>query len=431
MLFRFLPLTVKTFQGKTCSNLSSRNFKILLRSGAVSNGSYEIPARQYYKRPHSEVPPASFSFLTVDLRSDTVTKPGAAMRRAMAEAEVGDDVFGEDPTVNELQRQMAELLGTEDTLFVPSGTMGNLISVMCHCSERGAELLVGDESHIHLYEQGGTSQLAGVHPRTLMTLPDGTFDLNELEYKICHNYPDPHYPRTCLICLESTHNMKGGCVLPLSFFKEIRTIADKYKLAVHLDGARLLNAAVSLNIQPSEIVQYCDSVMMCFSKAVGAPVGSIIGGSKDFIQKAVRMRKALGGGMRQVGVLAAAALEAMSDAMERLKADHLNARRFAEGILTFPSPLLSVDLTTVQTNIVKFKVEDTRISPEEFCKSLQTVTEADTSSRSERVAVLMSPYPSGRVRAVWHHQVSAHDTDLTVQKVKYVTEKYKTQLLTS
>lgn len=425
MLFRFVPLTVRTLQGRICINLSKRNPKILLNGGGTGDGSCETPSRQYYKVTHSVVPSTLSSFLTVDLRSDTVTKPGAAMRQAMAEAEVGDDVFGEDPTVNELQRQMAVLLGTEDTLFVPSGTMGNLISVMCHCNERGAELLLGDESHIHLYEQGGASQLAGVHPRTLKTLPDGTFDLSELESKICHGYPDAHYAHTRLICLESTHNMKGGRVVPLSFFREVRSIADRYRLAVHLDGARLLNAAVSLNIQPSEIVQYCDSVMMCFSKAVGAPVGSVIGGRKDFIQKALRVRKVLGGGMRQAGVLAAAALVAMSDAMERLKVDHLNARRFAEGILTFASPYLSIDLAAVQTNIVKFKVEDSHISPETFCKSLQTIAEVQTSSRSERVAVLMLPYPDGRVRAVWHHQVSAEDTELAIQKVKSVLENYK------
>ncbi|KAF5906393.1 putative low-specificity L-threonine aldolase 2, partial [Clarias magur] len=266
---------------------------------------------------------------TVDLRSDTLTKPGKAMRSAMAQARVGDDVLGEDPTVNELQKVAADMFGMESALFVLTGTMSNLIAVMVHCRERGDEMILGDLSHLHIYEQGGSAQLAGVHSATLTTLADGTFDLEQLESKIRHDYPDAHYPRSRLVCVENTHNIMGGRVLPVSFLQQLRSIADKNGLAVHMDGARLMNAAVALGVHPSVMIKHCHSVSVCLSKGLGAPAGTILAGSKEFIQRAVRVRKALGGGMRQAGILAAAGKIALLDMMARLEEDHRNAKTFA------------------------------------------------------------------------------------------------------
>ncbi|XP_067860113.1 threonine aldolase 1 isoform X2 [Heptranchias perlo] len=342
-------------------------------------------------------PPLRDSVCTVDLRSDTVTRPGPEMRAAMASAEVGDDVYGEDPTVN----------------------------VMCHCRERGAELIVGDQAHIHLYEQGGSAQIAGIHSRTVRNLPDGTFDLNEVESKIRQGFPDPHYPRTHLICLEDTQNVQGGRVLPLSFLQEVRDLADTYKLPVHMDGARLMNAAVALGVEPAEIVRHCDSVCMCLSKGLGAPVGSLIGGRKEFIEQALRVRKVLGGGMRQAGVLAAAGLLSISDMVERLKDDHRNTRKFAQGIQKYASPVCDTNIDAVETNILMFTVNDARISPEEFCDQMAEVTEEEVMAVGRGVRVLLLPMYGDTVRAVWHLDVSEKDTDLALQKLQFVIQKVR------
>ncbi|XP_055085774.1 threonine aldolase 1 [Periophthalmus magnuspinnatus] len=213
--------------------------------------------RGYYK---STQPGRSAGARVVDLRSDTVTRPGAEMRKVMNEAEVGDDVMGQDPSVNDLQTSAAHMFGMEAALFVPSGTMSNLIAVMVHCRERGDEMIVGDLSHLHIYEQGGSAQLAGVHSTSVTTLPDGTFDLDQLESKIRHGFPDPHYPRSRLICVENTHNIQGGRVLPLSFLQEVRSLADKYDLKVHMDGARVMNAAVALGVSIKTILQHTHTV---------------------------------------------------------------------------------------------------------------------------------------------------------------------------
>ncbi|XP_005989151.1 threonine aldolase 1 [Latimeria chalumnae] len=394
------------------------------KGGAIPPGS----ARLYYKG--SAVPPGSAQFRCVDLRSDTVTKPGPAMRSAMAQAQVGDDVYGEDPTVYELERRGAELFGMEATLFVPSGTMGNLISVMCHCRERGAELVVGDQAHVHLYEQGGIAQLAGIHSRTVKNLPDGTFDLREVKTKLRDGYPDPHYPRSRLICVENTHNVQGGRVLPLAFLREVCSFADEHDVAVHMDGARVMNAAVALGVPASEILQYCDSVSVCLSKGLGAPVGSLVGGRREFIKEARRARKVLGGGMRQAGILAAAGLIAITDMVERLGDDHRNARTFAEGILKYAPPFCSTDLSCLETNILMFSVEEPRIAPQELCDRLSEVSEDEVSTIGQGVRVLMFPMYGRVVRAVWHCDVSAEDTELAVQKLDFVIQKYKRELTT-
>ncbi|XP_016122781.1 probable low-specificity L-threonine aldolase 2 [Sinocyclocheilus grahami] len=380
------------------------------------------PARLYYGSPQVATGSA---VRTVDLRSDTVTKPGAAMRRAMAEAEVGDDVFGEDPTVNELQKIAADMFGMEAALYVPTGTMSNLIAVMVHCRERGDEMIVGDLSHIHVYEQGGSAQLAGVHSATVTTLSNGTFDLDQLISKIRHGYPDPHYPRSRLVCVENTHNIQGGRVLPLSFLQELRSVADNFGLTVHMDGARVMNAAVALGIQPSAILQHCHSVSVCLSKGLGAPVGTMLGGSKDFIQRAVRARKALGGGMRQSGVLAAAGKIALSDMIGRVKEDHRNAKSFAQALLQCDPPMYQVDLTTVESNILRFRLRDAHMSPAEFCERMAGVDEEEVKALGQGVQVLMFPHVGGTVRAVWHLGISEEDTQLAIQKAHFVAQQHK------
>ncbi|XP_043570863.1 threonine aldolase 1 isoform X1 [Chiloscyllium plagiosum] len=343
-------------------------------------------------------------------------------------ASIGLPTFLESTAENtqgfkKLQRQAAELFGMEDALFVPSGTMGNLVSVMCHCRERGAELIVGDQAHIHLYEQGGVAQIAGIHSRVVKNLPDGTFDLNEVESKIRQHFPDSHYPRTGVICLENTHNEAGGRVLPLFFLQEVQTLADKYQLPVHVDGARLMNAAVALGVKASEILRFCDSVSMCLSKGLGAPVGSLIGGRKEFIDQAVRVRKVLGGGMRQAGLLAAAGLLSISDMVDRLQDDHRNARMFAQGVQTFASSLCDINIDAVETNILMLTVNDPRMSPEEFCDKMAEVTDDEITVMGHGVRVLMNPVYGHKVRAVWHVDVSEEDTELALQKLQYVIQK--------
>ncbi|XP_030617975.1 probable low-specificity L-threonine aldolase 1 [Delphinapterus leucas] len=275
----------------------------------------------------------------VDLRSDTVTKPGPAMRRSMAEAVVGDDDYGEDPTVRELQATAAELLGVERTLFVPTNTMANLISVMYHCQRRGSPLLLGQECHLHVQAQGGVAQIAGAHSHPLPDLPHGTLDLAELEGLVARSLGSRSHPVCELICLEDAHSSSGGWVLPIEFLREVHLLAQSYGVQVHLDGARLMNAAVALCMPPARIVEHCDSVSLCFSKGLGAPVGALVGRPKGFTEEAWRLQKALGGGMCQAGVLAAAALVGLTDAEEVLLKDHQNAQRFARGAWTPPTSL--------------------------------------------------------------------------------------------
>lgn len=259
----------------------------------------------------------------IDLRSDTVTLPSDEMKEAMARAPLGDDVFGEDPTVNELQQLAARMTGKDSALFVASGTMGNLVSLIAHCG-RGDEVILGRHSHIHLHEQGGISALGGIHPRVLPNNTDGTMSLDEIERAI--NEEDIHHAETKLICLENTWH---GRAVPLSFMERVRELADKHGLQIHLDGARLFNAATALQVPASMIASYADSVQFCLSKGLAAPVGSLICGSEKFIGRCRRMRKLVGGGMRQAGVLAACGLVSLTSMVERLKDDHDNARYLA------------------------------------------------------------------------------------------------------
>ena len=283
----------------------------------------------------------------VDLRSDTVTRPTPGMREAMARAEVGDDVFGDDPTVNRLQERIAAMLGKEAALFLPSGTQSNLAAVMSHCG-RGDEMIVGQMAHTYRWEAGGAAVLASVQPQPLEHQPDGTLALADIEAAIKPD--DPHFARTRLLCLENT---LGGKVLPQSYMGDATALARRHGLATHLDGARLFNAATALGVPAGDIAQHFDSVSVCFSKGLGAPVGSALCGSRELIERARRVRKMLGGGMRQAGVLAAAALYALDHHLERLADDHALARRLAEGLRGIPGLVVEPP----ETNMVFVEVD--------------------------------------------------------------------------
>ncbi|NIU58306.1 MAG: low-specificity L-threonine aldolase [Phycisphaerae bacterium] len=333
----------------------------------------------------------------VDLRSDTLTKPTPAMRRAMAEAEVGDDVFGEDPTINRLEEMAAERLGKEAGLFVASGTMGNLVSLLAHCN-RGDEIILGDNSHTFYSEQGGSAAIAGIHPRTLTNQPDGKLALKDIEASIRPD--DIHHPRSHLIVLENTHNRRNGSPLDAAYMRSVKDLADKYKLKIHVDGARLFNAAVALGVDARELVADADSVSFCLSKGLAAPVGSVICGTDDFIVKARRARKLLGGGMRQAGVLAAAGIVALTEMTDRLAEDHANARKLAEGLAEMPG--LSIDPAMIKTNIVYF--ETTR----------EDLLEDELVRRLDREGVKISAMGPRLLRAVTYYQITGEDIEFAL-----------------
>ncbi|KAF7131926.1 hypothetical protein RHSIM_Rhsim09G0137500 [Rhododendron simsii] len=341
----------------------------------------------------------------VDLRSDTVTKPTESMRIAMANAEVDDDVLGHDPTAFRLEMEVARILGKEAGLFVPSGTMGNLISVLVHCEIRGSEVILGDNSHIHIYENGGISTIGGVHPRTVKNNQDGSMDIDLIEAAIRDRKMDICYPTTRLICLENTHANSGGRCLPVEYIDKVGELATKYGLKLHIDGARIFHASVALGVPVHRLVQAADSVSVCLSKGLGAPVGSVIVGSKGFIARAKTLRKTLGGGMRQVGVLCAAALVGLQENVAKLERDHKNAKTLAEGLNKIKG--LKVDVASVETNIVYFDIlNNAYVSTEKLCKNLE-----------ERGILVMS-LNSSRVRLVVHHQISTTDVQYTLSCIK-------------
>jgi threonine aldolase len=330
----------------------------------------------------------------VDLRSDTLTRPTPAMSRAMAEADVGDDVFGEDPTVNQLEQLAADRMGKEAALFVASGTMGNLVSLLAHCG-RGEEIILGSFAHTFYFEQGGSAAVGGIHPRTLPNQPDGTLTLSDIEGAI---RPDNvHFPRTRLIVLENTHNLCGGHPLDIDYMKAVGDVARRHSLKIHVDGARFFNAAVALGVPAAKLAADADSVSFCLSKGLAAPVGSVVCGNRDFIAEARRARKILGGGMRQAGVLAAAGIVALNEMVDRLADDHANARKLAEGLAGMPG--ISIDPEQIHTNIVYFEVDRKDTTVEELVKRLD-----DNGAR-------MLPVGPGRIRAVTNYHISADDID--------------------
>jgi threonine aldolase len=330
--------------------------------------------------------------ILVDLRSDTVTRPGSGMRRAMAEAQVGDDVFGDDPTVNRLQAQAAELLGFEQGLLFPSGTQSNLAALMTHCG-RGDEYLVGQEAHTYRFEAGGGAVLGSIQPQPLANRADGTLDLAEVEAAIKPD--DPHFARTCLLALENTI---GGKAIPRAYFDQALALATRRNLATHLDGARIFNAAVKLGVPAKELCRGFDSVSVCLSKGLGAPAGTLLLGNANFIARAIRARKILGGAMRQAGVLAAAGLHALENNVDRLAEDHANAERLARGLRD-----AGYEVETPQTNMVFVKV------PPGFADHLV----------NNEILVLAGP----RLRLVTHLDVDAVAIERTLSAVRSFREK--------
>ena len=341
----------------------------------------------------------------VDLRSDTVTRPTPAMRRAMAEAEVGDDVYLEDPTVNNLERRAAEIFGKEAALFVPTGCMGNLIAIKVW-THHGDEVICEERSHVNLYELASMSAIAGCMPRVARG-QDGILSWADIESVI---RPKIYYDsQTALVCLENTHNMAGGTLYPVAQTNDICARAHAAGLRVHLDGARVFNAAAALGVPVSEIARNLDSVMFCLSKGLGAPVGSMVVGSQDFIDKARIYRKMFGGGMRQVGVLAAAGRIALEESPKRLAIDHQNAQRLAEGIAQIPT--LGIDAIGVKTNIVIFDCKQTGWDAVQLCDALKPhgIWALDT-----------APYS---VRLVTHCDVDAQGVDRALKVLRAVVRK--------
>ena len=334
----------------------------------------------------------------IDLRSDTVTRPTPEMMAAIAAAELGDDVYGEDPTVNALQDMAAAMLGKEAAILVPTGTMGNLAAVLAHCG-RGDEVILGNLSHTYLFEAGGIAALGGVHPRVLVNRPDGTLDLEEVEAAIRSD--DPHFPVTRLISLESTQNRCRGAVLPLEYVRQAGALAKRRGLKLHLDGARFFNAVVALGLDPAEYAAPFDSITFCLSKALCAPVGSVLAGDRAFIARAHRARKILGGGMRQAGVLAAAGIVALQSMIERLADDHANARVLAQKLTAVPG--LAVENPLPESNMVYFKLDDgVRISDDDLMRSLA------------EQGILIHDVNPRRYRLVTHYWVTADMIDIFV-----------------
>jgi threonine aldolase len=307
----------------------------------------------------------------------------------MAQADVGDDVFGEDPTVNRLEKLTAERIGKEAAVFVPSGTMGNLISMLSHCA-RGDEVILGDQSHIFLNEVGGIAALGGIQPHIIPNEPDGTLNLKTLENSI--RARDLHYPPTRLIALENTHNFCMGSPITPEYMTQVGDLARKHNLKVHVDGARIFNAAVALEIDVKDLTEETDSVMFCLSKGLSAPVGSLTCGTAEFIQNARKWRKMVGGGMRQAGHLAAAGIIALNDLVDRLKEDHANARKLAEGLSGLKG--MVIDLELIKTNIIFFSLKHPSLSPESFMDGLE----------AKGIKILMI-HP-GIFRAVLHREIS-------------------------
>ena len=341
----------------------------------------------------------------IDLRSDTVTQPTEAMRKAMAAAPVGDDVYGEDPTVNRLEAMTADLLEKEAAVFVSSGTMGNLASLLSHCG-RGDEMLLGDQAHIFLAEQGGSAGLGGVHPRPLPTAPDGTLDLQKVASSI--RADDEHYPRTRLLAIENTHNRSGGRCLPVEYMDAAGKLAHSHDMKLHVDGARLWNAAVALNVSPARLLKEADSASLCLSKGLGAPVGSVIVGDSEFIKRARRMRKILGGGTRQAGIIAAAGIVAITEMIERLADDHANALRLAQGLAQLDG--IGIDPELIETDIVIFELRRDDITPAQLSAGLR------------ELGVLLSPIDSSHLRAVTNLNVTSADIERTLDAFSQVLQ---------
>ncbi|WP_261134130.1 low specificity L-threonine aldolase [Bacillus sp. Marseille-Q3570] len=342
----------------------------------------------------------------IDLRSDTITKPTEEMRKAMYEAEVGDDVYGEDPTVQLLEEKAAEILGKEAALFVTSGTQGNQIAVLTHC-QPGNEVLLEEDAHIFYYEGGAISAFGGVQTRTIKG-KRGAINPNDLRDAI--RGEDVHFPETGLVCLENTHNRAGGAIVPIENMREIHQVAQEHHIPVHLDGARLFNSAAELAVPVKAFTEHTSTVQICLSKGLGAPIGSIIAGSDPFIRRARKWRKRLGGGLRQVGVVAAPGLIALTKMADRLKEDHERARRLADGLRNITDLKIN---NQVETNIVVVETEATGKSVDEILSAL------------EAKGILAVPFGPTTIRLTTHHQITDENIDQTLIAFQNLFEKVK------
>ena len=341
----------------------------------------------------------------IDLRSDTITKPTETMRRAIYEAEVGDDVFYEDPTVNRLQDRVAGLLGKERALWVASGTMGNLLSIKA-LTNPGEEVILEAESHVFVYEAAGSAVLSGVQ---LRPIPGRRGLITRQQVEAAIRPPDVHQPRSSVVVIENTHNRAGGAIIPLDEIQRIRELCFERGISMHMDGARLLNAVVASGIEASQYAKHFDTVTICFSKGLGAPMGSMIAGDGAVIERVHRYRKMVGGGQRQVGIAAAAALYAVDHHIERLAEDHANAKRLAVALSGLPGVVINPD--EVDTNIVIFEVDPGRMSP------------VDVVVEMGKRGVLMFPFGPAKVRCVAHLDVSSDDIDGAIEAFGEVFEK--------
>lgn len=340
----------------------------------------------------------------IDLRSDTITKPTQEMREAMFKAEVGDDVYGEDPTVNQLEELAADLLGKEAALFVTSGTQGNQIAVLTH-AKPGDEMIIEAEAHIFYYEAGATAALAGVQSRTISG-HRGKMPVEEIKKAI--RGKDIHLPRTAIIALENTHNRAGGAVLPPEYMQEVYQLAKSNDVPVHLDGARIFNAAVALGVDVKLFTQYVDTVQICLSKGLSAPMGSILAGPKDWIEQARKWRKRLGGGMRQAGLMAAPGIVALTKMVDRLADDHRRAKKLAAGIQ--PLAGIKLDLEMVETNIVLFDIQSTGMTAKDFLTALETK------------GILGFAFGEYLIRLTTHREITDQDVDRTIEAIAEVLQ---------
>lgn len=336
----------------------------------------------------------------IDLRSDTVTMPTDEMRQAMANAEVGDDVYGDDPTINKLEKLAAQIIGKESAIFVPSGTFGNQLAVLTH-AKRGQEVIIGNNSHIVVHEVGGTAVIAGVQLRTLDTI-NGTFDVQQVEAAIRSD--DIHEPETGLICVENAHS--SGAVVKIDNLKQIKQIAQKHNIPVHMDGARIFNAATSLNVDVKEIASCADSVMFCLSKGLAAPVGSIVAGTEAFIKRARKNRKLLGGGMRQAGILAAAGIIALEKMSKRLGEDHENAKYLADELSKIDG--INIKWDRLDIDMVFFTINNLKISSDELVSKLYAKN------------IKINGISEGEFRFVTHVGVSKQDIDYAISCLKEI-----------
>jgi len=344
---------------------------------------------------------------TIDLRSDTVTRPTPEMREAMAEAKLGDDVYRDDPTVIRLEELAAGMVGKEAAIFVPSGTMGNLIALLVHC-QRGDEVIVGNQSHIYLNEAGGMSALGGIQPCPIPNKEDGTLLLDDILASI--RTEDVHHPITRLICLENTQNICGGVPLTPAYTRQVGELAHQNGLLLHVDGARIFNAAVAQDVSVRELVDPADSVMFCLSKGLAAPVGSILAGPQAFISRARHIRKMLGGGMRQAGVLAAAGIISLEKMTKRLAEDHDRARRLAEGLRQIDG--LAVDRDSPYTNMVYLNLADGAGK-----------NAAEVTDWMKSYGILLDAESNRRFRLVIHYEIDDGAVDRTVDSFRQVLKQ--------